>query len=42
MKHTFTSLYGATEGDLTDAEYAAAEKLVADKFDTDEWLYRVP
>ncbi|WP_374008696.1 biotin/lipoate A/B protein ligase family protein [Leifsonia sp. LS-T14] len=42
MKLTFTSLYGATEGDLTDAEYAAAEKLVAEKFDTDEWLYRVP
>ena len=30
------------EGDLTDAEYAAAEKLVAEKFETEEWLYRVP
>jgi len=42
MKLTFKNLYGATEGDLTDAEYAAAEKLVAEKFDTEEWLYRVP
>jgi len=42
MKQTFTSLYGATEGDLTDAEYAEAERLVDEKFGTDEWLYRVP
>jgi len=42
MKLTFKNLYGATEGDLTEAEYAAAEKLVAEKFDTEEWLYRVP
>ncbi|MDR6972525.1 biotin/lipoate A/B protein ligase family protein [Leifsonia shinshuensis] len=42
MKLTFRNLYGATDGDLTDAEYAAAEQLVADKFATEEWLYRVP
>lgn len=42
MKLTFKSLYGATDGDLTDAEYAAAEQLVAEKFETEEWLYRVP
>ena len=42
MKLTFKSLYGATDGDLTDAEYAEAEKLVAEKIDTEEWLYRVP
>jgi lipoate-protein ligase A len=42
MKLTFKNLYGATDGDLTEAEYAAAEKLVAEKFDTEEWLYRVP
>ncbi|MFF2050628.1 biotin/lipoate A/B protein ligase family protein [Leifsonia sp. NPDC058194] len=42
MKQTFTSLYGATEGGLTDEEYAEAERLVVDKFGTDEWLYRVP
>jgi lipoate-protein ligase A len=42
MKLTFRSLYGATDGDLTDAEYAEAERLVESKFDTEEWLYRVP
>lgn len=42
MKQTFANLYGATEGDLTDEEYAEAERLVAEKFGTDEWLYRVP
>jgi lipoate-protein ligase A len=42
MKQTFTQLYGATPGDITPEEYAAAEKLVAEKFGTDEWLYRVP
>jgi len=33
---------GATDGDITAAEYAAAEELVRTKFATDEWLYRVP
>ncbi|MFJ3394236.1 lipoate--protein ligase family protein [Leifsonia aquatica] len=42
MKQTFASLYGATEGDLTDEEYTEAERLVEEKFGTDEWLYRVP
>ncbi|MEN2742558.1 biotin/lipoate A/B protein ligase family protein [Microbacterium sp. X-17] len=42
MKTTFRSLYGATDGDLTDAEYAEAERLVTSKFATEEWLYRVP
>jgi lipoate-protein ligase A len=42
MKTTFRSLYGATDGDLTEAEYAEAELLVASKFATEEWLYRVP
>jgi lipoate-protein ligase A len=42
LKLTFTNLYGATEGDITDAEYAEADKLVAEKFATEEWLYRVP
>src|SRR3954469_4315511 len=42
MKQTFTQLYGATPGDITPEEYAAAEKLVTEKFGTDEWLYRVP
>ncbi|HWU47630.1 MAG TPA: biotin/lipoate A/B protein ligase family protein [Humibacter sp.] len=42
MKQTFVGLYGGTAGDITDAEYAAAETLVEEKFATEEWLYRVP
>ncbi len=42
MKATFTNLYGATPGDITPEEYATAEKLVAEKFSTEAWLYRVP
>ncbi|WP_022899887.1 lipoate--protein ligase family protein [Humibacter albus] len=42
MKQTFTELYGATPGDISDEEYAEAERLVAEKFATDDWLYRVP
>ncbi|KGJ71926.1 lipoate--protein ligase [Cryobacterium roopkundense] len=42
MKATFTGLYGATVGDITDDEYAKAEALVQSKFSTDAWLTRVP
>ena len=42
MKQTFTSLYGATPGDITDEEYAKAAELVASKFSTDDWIGRVP
>ncbi|MEC5151836.1 biotin/lipoate A/B protein ligase family protein [Cryobacterium sp. GrIS_2_6] len=42
MKQTFTTMYGAAEGDITEAEYAAAAALVASKFGTDEWIARVP
>jgi len=42
MKAQFASMYGATPGDITPEEYAAAERLVAEKFSTPEWLYRVP
>jgi lipoate-protein ligase A len=42
MKQTFTQLYGATPGDITPEEYAEAEKLVQEKFGTEEWLNRVP
>jgi lipoate---protein ligase len=42
MIATFTSLYGAKAGDITPEEYAKAEQLVAEKFGTAEWLYRVP
>lgn len=42
MVETFRAQHGLTEGEITPEEYAAAEKLVAEKFGTDEWLYRVP
>ena len=42
MTSTFTSLYGATAGDITSDEIAKAHTLVDEKFSTDEWLHRVP
>ncbi|WEG08216.1 biotin/lipoate A/B protein ligase family protein [Microbacterium horticulturae] len=39
---TFSNLYGATTGHITDEEYAEAEELVRTKFATDAWLHRVP
>jgi len=39
---TFTKLYGSTPGEITDDERAKAEQLVAEKFGTHDWLYRVP
>jgi lipoate-protein ligase A len=42
MKATFTGLYGSTPSEITPAELAAAEELVATKFGTEDWLQRVP
>jgi len=42
MKETFAGLYGSTPGELTAEEIAQAERLVTEKFGTDEWLQRVP
>jgi lipoate-protein ligase A len=42
MEETFVRLTGATRGELTVAELAAAEELVRTKFATEEWLNRVP
>jgi lipoate-protein ligase A len=39
---TFSRLYGAEPGRITEEEYAEAEALVTSKFATDEWLRRVP
>ncbi len=39
---TFTTLYGATPGRISDEEYAEAQALVDSKFATDAWLQRVP
>ncbi len=42
MMATFSGLYGAVLGDVTEEEYAQAEVLVTEKFGTEEWLTRVP
>ena len=42
MKATFTGLYGAVAGEITEAEYARATELVEAKFGTEEWIGRVP
>jgi len=42
MVATFRTLHGLHDGEITPDEYARAEQLVAEKFGTDEWLYRVP
>jgi lipoate-protein ligase A len=42
MIETFRAQHGLVDGTLSEQELAAAEKLVTDKFDTDEWLYKVP
>jgi lipoate-protein ligase A len=42
MIATFKGLYGGTPGEITAAERGKAEKLVLEKFGTEEWLYRVP
>nr|WP_321463864.1 lipoate--protein ligase family protein [uncultured Cohaesibacter sp.] len=42
MKKTFMDLNGGTQGAITPEEYAAAEKLVAEKFATQEWLTQIP
>ncbi|MFC3796700.1 lipoate--protein ligase family protein [Corynebacterium tuscaniense] len=39
---TFMARYPSHLGSLSDEDLAAAEKLVAEKFSTDEWTYRVP
>jgi lipoate-protein ligase A len=39
---TFSTLYGAEPGHITEEEYAEAEALVEEKFSTDAWLHRVP
>ncbi|MCU1509062.1 MAG: Lipoate--protein ligase [Glaciihabitans sp.] len=42
MVETFTKLYGSTPGDVTPEELEQANRLVAEKFSTEEWLQRVP
>ncbi|RKR76251.1 lipoate--protein ligase family protein [Frondihabitans australicus] len=42
LKQTFTGLYGASTGHVTESELAAASALVESKFATPAWLARVP
>ena len=42
MIGTFTGLYGLSSSEITPAETARAEQLVAEKFGTEDWLHRVP
>ena len=42
MRETFVSLHGGAAGEITPEEYAAAEKLAAEKFSSDAWLRHVP
>ncbi len=42
MLEVFTGRYGGTPDKVTAAEYAEAERLVAEKFTTEEWIRRVP
>lgn len=42
LSDTFRERYQAEDTTLSPAELAAAQALVREKFDTDEWLHRVP
>ncbi|MHC5230459.1 lipoate--protein ligase family protein [Brucella sp. LJL56] len=42
MKDTFVSLNGGVSSKITSEEYAAAEKLVVEKFSTEQWLHNIP
>ena len=42
MKETFMSLNGGRIGDITEAEYRAAEILAKEKFTSKEWLHHIP
>jgi lipoate-protein ligase A len=42
MEQTFTRLYGSTPSEVTPEELARAQRLVVEKFGTEEWLQRVP
>ena len=42
MRETFVSLNGGVAGHITPEEYAAAEKLATEKYETEEWLRHIP
>lgn len=41
MKDMFSNLYGLSEGGLTAEDYRLAEELIASKYGTREWLYKL-
>jgi lipoate---protein ligase len=42
MIDEFAGSYGVVEDSVTEDEYAAAEKLAANKYGTDEWTFAIP
>lgn len=42
MISVFTARYGGTPDRVTDEEYAEAQRLVEEKFSTEQWIRRVP
>lgn len=42
MVQVFRQRHGGVDASVTEAEWAAARSLVETKFDSDEWIYRVP
>ena len=42
MKATFQTEHGGTPGEISPAEYTAAEALAREKFASDAWLQRIP
>lgn len=42
MKRTFANRYGATEAQLSDDDFAAAQRLIDAKYGTEGWTHRVP
>jgi lipoate-protein ligase A len=42
MLDVFVQRHGGAPAELDEAAYAAAERLVAEKFSTEAWIRRVP
>jgi len=42
MSETFVTRHGGVAGVVSDSEFLAAERLVNEKFNTSDWLHRVP
>ena len=42
MAREFATRYGAKDAALSDATLAEAERLVSEKYSTEEWTKRIP